>query len=90
MVKNYDRILTFLSVHHAIRAEVLLQRKGIDTILVPTPREIDVSCGQCLLFSAVHTDEIFALLEEKELQWSKFFACPKPNEYYRMSINGGL
>ena len=42
-------ILTFHSVHAAIRAERTLKARGVSTDLIPVPREIASDCGFCLL-----------------------------------------
>lgn len=40
---------------------------------IPTPREIDISCGQCLLFAAADQEAVLALLAGGKVQWSKLF-----------------
>jgi len=37
-------VITFLSVFHALRAEKILQKQGIDVKLIPIPRELSGSC----------------------------------------------
>lgn len=70
---NFDRLISFASVHHEIRAEKLLLAAGINVIALPTPREIDISCGQCLLFEAVHQTILIKILHEHQVQWSRLF-----------------
>jgi hypothetical protein len=70
---KYDRLLSFTSIHHAIRAEKLLSEGGISVIALPTPREIDISCGQCLLCMVQDQATIFAILRSGQVQWSKLF-----------------
>jgi len=71
--QNYDRLLSFSSVHHSIRAEQLLVAGGISVVALPTPREIDISCGQCLLFVATDQERVFVTLQKHHVQWSKLF-----------------
>lgn len=71
---QYDRLLSLDSVHHAIRAEKLLTEAGIKVIALPTPREINISCGQCLLFMAVDQEAVLAILKQEAVQWSKMFS----------------
>lgn len=73
MYRSYDRLLSFLSVHHAIRAEKILLESGVSIVFLPTPREIDISCGQCLLFSAVDETLVMSTLQEQKAQWSRLF-----------------
>ncbi len=37
-------VITFPSVHHALRAEKVLAAAGVATILIPIPRELSGSC----------------------------------------------
>lgn len=55
---NKQLLLTFPSVHYAIRAEKVLQKEGIETKTIPTPREISNSCGLCLMLSLDHEERI--------------------------------
>ena len=73
MYPSYDRLLSFASVHHAIRAEKLLLVAGIIVAPVPVPREIDISCGQCLLFVAIDQHRALKTLSDHQVQWSKLF-----------------
>lgn len=37
--------MTFVSTHHAIKVEEQLKQRNLRGDIVPTPREIDKSCG---------------------------------------------
>lgn len=78
----YDRLLSFASVHHAIRAEKILLEIGITVIALPTPREIDISCGQCLLFTAIDQERVVDILNEKAAKWSRLFKRDIQNRVY--------
>ena len=71
--QSYDRLLSFASVHHSIRGEKLLLAAGIMVVTLPTPREIDVSCGQCLLFTAMDQQKVLLILSDHQVLWSKLF-----------------
>jgi len=43
-------VALFVSVNHALRAEKILKGEGIDTKLIPVPRQISTECGVCLRF----------------------------------------
>ena len=73
MYPNYDRLLSFVSVHHSIRAEKLLLAAGIEALAMPVPREIHISCGQCLLFVARDESRVLSILQDHQAQWSKLF-----------------
>lgn len=70
---EYNRLISFASVHHAIRAEKLLNACGIKVIALPTPREIDISCGQCLIFMDNNEDTLVKVLGDNKVQWNKLF-----------------
>ena len=82
MYPDYDRLLSFASVHHAIRAEQLLLAAGIIVVALPTPREIDISCGQCLLFVATDQQRALITLQDHHVQWSKLFKRNIHNRVY--------
>jgi hypothetical protein len=45
-----QKIITFPSVHHALKAEKLLRGEGIPVAAINTPRHISSDCGICLRF----------------------------------------
>ena len=56
-----DCLVTLVSVHDALLAERELGKKNIR--IVPTPQELDLSCGQSLLCALAEAAELRALLE---------------------------
>lgn len=56
-----DCLVTLVSVHDALLAERDLGKKNIR--IVPTPQELDLSCGQSLLCVLEEAAELRALLE---------------------------
>jgi hypothetical protein len=74
MYDQFDRLVSFDSVHHAIRAENTLLEAGINVVALPTPREIDISCGQCLLFTAAYQAVIWDILRQQHIRWAKMFS----------------
>ena len=73
MNDNYDRLLSFASIHHVIKAESLLRAANIPVAAVPTPREISSSCGQGLLFAAGDEEALLTTLQTNQVRWSKLF-----------------
>ena len=41
-------VIVFESIYQAIRAEKTLQGQGMAIEMIPTPREISISCGQSI------------------------------------------
>ncbi|WP_425061463.1 DUF3343 domain-containing protein [Sporomusa carbonis] len=81
--QDYDRLLSFDSVHHAIKAEKILSDAGIPAYALPTPRQIDISCGQCLLFAAAQENKLLSLLTGHKVRWAKLFSrVPAGNGTY--------
>lgn len=58
-----QKIVTFPSVHHALKAEKLLREKNIPAAAINTPRHISSDCGICLRF-----EEDLELAVKKALQ----------------------
>ncbi|SPF53828.1 hypothetical protein SBF1_7010004 [Candidatus Desulfosporosinus infrequens] len=75
MYLKYDRLLSFGSVHHAMRAEKLLTAAEIKIDALPTPREIDISCGECILFMAADQQRVIKILDDHQVRWTKLFKC---------------
>lgn len=55
-MSNY--LITFLSTHHALKAEKTLKNKNEKIDLIPTPREISSECGFSLYFEDLNTDPL--------------------------------
>jgi hypothetical protein len=68
-----DHLISFVSVHDAVRAEHLLTAAGIIVAARPTPREIDLSCGQSLLLAAGDREAALAVLAENAARWNKLY-----------------
>ncbi|MBN2332394.1 MAG: DUF3343 domain-containing protein [Deltaproteobacteria bacterium] len=54
--------LLFDSIHQVMKAESLLKTAGIDTDLVPVPKEISSDCGMCVAFRQNDLQLIMAAL----------------------------
>lgn len=68
------RLISFVSVHQAIKAERVLTESGVAVTPLPTPREISASCGQCLLLHLADLDKAMKLLAQQHIQWSKLYS----------------
>ncbi|MEG6584397.1 DUF3343 domain-containing protein [Dendrosporobacter sp. 1207_IL3150] len=85
---EYDHLVTFSSVHHAIRTEKLLENAGIRVAAIPTPREISVSCGQCLLFKSQDKLKVFEVIQQNDILWSKLFSRQAGGSYILLADFG--
>lgn len=70
---HVDLILTFRSVHDAIRAEKVLAAAGLTAESGPTPREISLSCGQSIGLSAADEEAALAALAGQGGRWHRLY-----------------
>lgn len=61
-------VIVFESVHQAIRAEKVLLGVGMLFEMIPTPREISVSCGQSIEVASGEKDAAEKALREAGVQ----------------------
>lgn len=85
---HYDRVITFRSVHDAIRAEKLLAAAGVAAEAAPTPREISLSCGQCLLLTAADEAPALAALAGQGARWHKLYRRQAAERIYELIREG--
>jgi hypothetical protein len=50
-------LFTFISVHHTLKAERILQTAGVRLDIIPTPRSITTSCGMSIVLNAADAEE---------------------------------
>lgn len=65
MIENTFYVIAFDSTHYAIRTEKFL-KKSHKVDMIPTPREISVSCGLSVKFSEAHLVPILKDLENSD------------------------
>jgi hypothetical protein len=49
-------LFTFISVHHTLKAEKILQAAGVRLDIIPTPRSITTSCGMSIVLNAADVE----------------------------------
>jgi len=87
---EFDRLLTFVSVHHSLRAEQALAAAGIRTVAVPTPREIALSCGQALLYASADDAAVLAILAGAGIKWSGLYRREAPGGWELLRTAGNI
>lgn len=61
-------IITFPSVYHAFRAKKILTEHGIDTQLIPIPRQLSASCeGLAACLDETYALQAVEILETKQV-----------------------
>ena len=89
LFQELERMITFKSVHHSIKAEQILLAKEYIVEAIPTPRQVDVSCGQSLLFYAKDEAKIMAIINNENILWGKLFKRDRINNIYeKLQENG--
>ena len=68
MADSLDGLLSFFASHHAIRAEKTLRTAGLDTELIPGPKDLSPNCGVALRFEYARRDAVLALLAERRVE----------------------
>ena len=68
MGEPMDGLISFFASHHAIRAETVLKRNGLNTQLIPGPKDLSPNCGVALRFDYAQRDTALALLAEKKVR----------------------
>jgi hypothetical protein len=61
-------VLLVYSTSHALRAEKVLARAGIDCKLIPVPRELSSDCGVCVRVGREERLRAEQVLEDAELE----------------------
>ena len=88
-------IFLFESIHRVMRAEKVLERKGMGVDLIPVPREISSDCGVAIELSADSEKEAFLLLTENKVSILECYArgpegrFEKKKEIQKVSSNDG-
>lgn len=67
-------VVTFESVNFAMQTESVLKNKEIKHQIIPTPREITLSCGLSVKTDYDNLDNIKFLIEEGFIKNKKLFA----------------
>lgn len=67
-------IVTFDSVNFAMQTEAVLKEKSIEHQIIPTPREITLSCGLSIKTSYKNLIEIKNLSENKSIKIKKIYS----------------
>ena len=61
-------IITFESVHQALRAEKVLKKEGIAVTILPVPRDISSDCGIAVKFPCEEESRIKTVLDTNNVK----------------------
>ena len=68
-------ILAFDSTHHAIRTEGQLKKNGLEGEVIPTPRDIDASCGLSIKIPSQCLERVKQLIDLSENRVKLYGIC---------------
>jgi hypothetical protein len=69
MMKGEARcIITFFTVHQALRAEKILIAEGFTISMIPVPREISSDCGVALAFECEEETRVKEVLDSNTVK----------------------
>jgi len=63
-----DGLISFFASHHAIRAETVLTRNGLEAKLIPGPKDLSPNCGVALRFQYAERENVVTLLAAKSVR----------------------
>jgi hypothetical protein len=63
-----DGLISFFGSYHALRAETLLKRSGMEARLIPGPKELSPNCGVALRFHYAQRENAIAVLTAKRVR----------------------
>lgn len=74
MSKDCNYVITFPSVHHAIKFESVLKNSDLSFMLIPVPREISASCGVAAKVNNDDSELVQKELREHNLQYDCIYS----------------
>ncbi|WP_424910913.1 DUF3343 domain-containing protein [Thermovenabulum sp.] len=77
-------MITFPSVHHALKFESKLKGTGINFQLVPVPREISSSCGVAAKVEGMIESEICDFIEKNRIEYDAVYVYNAPKQKPRL------
>lgn len=63
MKKSGYYILAFDSTHHAIKAEEQLKKNKLEAEMIPTPRDVDASCGLSIKIPGRYLEKVREIID---------------------------
>lgn len=70
-------IITFESTNFAIQAETILKSIGLSVQIIPTPREITLSCGISILTAKENLNKVDELVENNKIRIKEVYLYKK-------------
>ena len=68
-------IISFESVNYAMQTESILKNENIELQIMPTPREITLSCGVSIKTPVENLNKIQTLMENRLVTIKELYMC---------------
>lgn len=79
-----NTLVTFVSTHHALKAEKLVAGEGLDFDIIPTPRAITASCGLSLELREHDLPRIIRLFVDHQVKSEAIYRRLGKDHYEKM------
>jgi Protein of unknown function (DUF3343) len=66
---KWGGVVSFFASEHAMRAERMLQRAGLQARLVPGPREVSPNCGVAVAFVWEQETDVMRALTDSKIRY---------------------
>lgn len=84
MNKEEYGIITFESIHYALKFEKYLEKAKLEFRTIPTPREISLSCGISIRFKQMDIDRIKNIIEKSDLSIKGLYKYVKEDDSIKL------
>jgi hypothetical protein len=85
--EGMDGLISFFGSYHALRAETLLKRSGMEARLIPGPKELSPNCGVALRFHYAQRENAIEVLEAKKVRIDAIhYYQPRTDEWSTKAI----
>lgn len=86
MLEKKFYVIAFDSTHYAISTEKKLTTSGAPVIMVPTPREISVSCGLSVRIRDENLESVLDALKDISKEGMKLFRIDRTETPHRSFV----
>ncbi|MEW6571788.1 MAG: DUF3343 domain-containing protein [Nitrospirota bacterium] len=76
-------IITFHTIHFALKAKKVLEKSGIPFETIPVPREFSSDCGFCCKVLWDTRDEIRNIFQENSVEFDSMYRWERDEEMKR-------
>ena len=73
---DMEALVTFPSVHYALKAERAFRKHRLDVDMIPVPRAISSDCGICAKVVFAKLDRVLEIMK-KNIRYEEIYRCEK-------------